>query len=202
MDELRDTHRLESRSQSDQIDALRAQAAETEALLAAATANVVRMEEDISKQKAETGALKVEVERAKAVGKEEEEKRVKAISLLKTVRTKLVKAEKDREDVARERDAAKEEGVREREKSLVEKSRLEGDVERVRGERERDIAGLRAQFDRELAEIREKFDKEGAARKAQYELEAITSKVCLSGQLFLTFVLPHSPKNRQHIRKS
>ncbi|KDQ11608.1 hypothetical protein BOTBODRAFT_114193 [Botryobasidium botryosum FD-172 SS1] len=183
MEELRDTHRLESRSQSDQIDKLRSQFAETEALLAAATASVARVEEESAKHKAETETLKTEVERAKAVGKEEEEKRVKAISLLKTVRTKLVKAEKDRDEAARERDAAKEEGVRERERGLAEKARLEGEVERARAERDKEVAALKAQFEKELAEVRDKFEKESAARKSQFELDAITSKAAYTKEL-------------------
>ena len=59
-------------------------------------------EEAATKQKEVIDQLLQEVGNAKAVAKEEEEKRVKAVSLLKTVRQKLVKAEKERDDALRE----------------------------------------------------------------------------------------------------
>ncbi|EEB88159.1 hypothetical protein MPER_14160, partial [Moniliophthora perniciosa FA553] len=89
-------------SQSEQIESLRKQLAETESLLKASQGTLSQGEDRAATQKAEIGRLQKEVDKAKDVAKEEEEKRVKAISLLKTVRQKLVKAEKDKEDAVKE----------------------------------------------------------------------------------------------------
>ena len=93
---------MESKSQIEQIDKLKAQIDEAEALLRATQGSTARAEEEVAKQKAEVEHLKKEVERMKGNVKDEEEKRVKAVGLLKTVRQKLVKAEKERDDALKE----------------------------------------------------------------------------------------------------
>lgn len=169
MEELRDTHRLESASQVELVDQLRAQLDETSAKLAAASSAAAL---ETSSQKAAVTQLTAELDKAKNLAKEEEEKRTKAISLLKTVRTKLVKAEKDREE--KEKEAVREKD--ERERMVAEMKRLETDVERGRSEREREVRALREQFEKEVANVRERFEREAAARKGQFELDAITTK--------------------------
>ena len=77
IDELRDIHRLESKSQSDQIHKLRAQLDEAEALLKASQHSTSQLETESTKQKAEVDRLRSEVEKTKASLKDEEEKRVK-----------------------------------------------------------------------------------------------------------------------------
>ncbi|KAJ7706097.1 hypothetical protein B0H17DRAFT_919676 [Mycena rosella] len=176
VEELRDTHRLESASQSAQIEKQKRQLIEVEALLAASQGSITKADESATAQKAEIDRLLGEVERSKRVAKEEEEKRVKAISLLKTVRQKLVKAEKERDDVLREVAMSKDKDKAEREKELLEKSRLQTELETVNSERDKAIAGLKAQFDRELATIRDRHDKETAGLRGQFELEALTTK--------------------------
>ncbi|KAJ7631008.1 hypothetical protein FB45DRAFT_990856 [Roridomyces roridus] len=151
--ELRDTHRLESSSQSAQIEKLKKQLGESETLLAASQSS-----------KAEIDRLKGEVERSKQVAKEEEEKRVKAISLLKTVRQKLVKAEKERDDLQRDAGAAKDKEKAERDSDQLEKARLRAEIETVNTEREKVVAALKA------------HDKEAAALRGQFELETLTAK--------------------------
>lgn len=177
IDELRDTHRLESHSQSDQIERLRKQAAETEALLKASHDAAAQAESENASTRAELETLKKELERTQGLAKEEEEKRVKAISLLKTVRQKLVKAEKDRDEARGELAAAKEREKGDRDKEEAERSRLQKEIDSVNAERERAVAGLKGQFDKEVAGVKERYEREISALKGQFELEAISTKV-------------------------
>ncbi|KAJ6575196.1 hypothetical protein B0H19DRAFT_1208639 [Mycena capillaripes] len=183
IEELRDTHRLESASQSAQIEKLKKQLGEFEALLAASQGSVSQGDESAAAQKVEIDRLHKEVETAKRVAKEEEEKRVKAISLLKTVRQKLVKAEKERDDIHREFAGSKDKEKAEREGELLEKSKLQSELETVNSEREKAIAGLKNQFDREMASLRDKHEKEAAVLRGQFELEALTTKSSHSKEL-------------------
>ncbi|KAJ7103449.1 hypothetical protein B0H15DRAFT_812316 [Mycena belliarum] len=176
IEELRDTHRLESASQSAQIEKQKRQLAEVEALLTASQGSINKGDESAAAQKAEIDRLAGEVERSKQVAKEEEEKRVKAISLLKTVRQKLVKAEKERDDVQREVAMSRDKDRAEKDKEALEKSRLQTEIETVNSEREKAVAGLRAQFDREMATLKDRHDKETAGLRGQFELEALTTK--------------------------
>jgi len=153
--EIRDTHRLEGSSQSELISKLRQQLATAETALAQKTSdngNVAQLKEDLAK--------------AQTTAKDEEEKRSKAISLLKTVRMKLVKAEKDKEEV--EKDRAEE---------RAERSSAREEVERVKAEKEREVNSLRKGFERETQGIKDRAEKDLAAKKADWELEMITTKV-------------------------
>ncbi|KAF8216144.1 hypothetical protein K438DRAFT_1926517 [Mycena galopus ATCC 62051] len=173
IEELRDTHRLESTSQSAQIEKLKKQLTESEALLAAAHG---QSDEHSAAQKAEIERLTKEVESSKRVAKEEEEKRVKAISLLKTVRQKLVKAEKERDDIQREVATSKDKDKAEKDRDQLEKSRLQSELEAANAEREKTVVGLKTQFDREVTSLRDKYEKETAVMRGQFELEALTTK--------------------------
>ncbi|KAJ7786400.1 hypothetical protein B0H16DRAFT_1657710 [Mycena metata] len=173
IEELRDTHRLESTSQSVQIEKLKKQLAEVEALL---TASQAQGDESATAQKAEIDRLRGEVERSTRVAKEEEEKRVKAISLLKTVRQKLVKAEKERDDTLREVATSKDKDKVDRERDQLDRARLQAEIGAVNSEREKAVAGLKIQFDREIATLRDKQEKEVSALRGQFELEALTTK--------------------------
>ena len=155
IEELRDTHRLEGSSQGDLISKLRSQLTTAESNLASRASELVSV-----------GQLRNELTKAQTMAKEEEEKRTKAISLLKTVRMKLVKAEKDKEEV--EKDRAEE---------RAERSRAGEETERVKADREREVNGLRKGFERELVGAKERFEKDMQARKAAWELEMITTKV-------------------------
>ena len=156
IDELRDTHRLEGSSQSTLITKLRSQLSTAESNLAARVAELSSLSE-----------TKAELTRAQGQIKEEEEKRSKAIQLLKTVRLKLVKAEKDKEEV--EKDRAEE---------RAERARATDEVEKVRAEKEREVQRLRAGFERELQGQKERWEREMKEKKAAWELEMITTKVC------------------------
>ena len=178
IEELRDTHRLEVRSQIDQIDSLRAQLEESEALLKAAQGSSVQTEEVTRKLQADVDAAHAETQKLKETVKDEEEKRTKAISLLKTVRQKLVKAEKERDDALKEVVALKDREKAAQESMKTEKARLDKEIENVRIEKERDIIGLKSHFDREIAGAKERAEKEFLARRGQLELEAASIKVC------------------------
>ena len=177
IEELRDTHRLESRSQSDLVDSLRKQLEEIEAVLKALQDSAAQTEEDNKKRQVEHDQLRDETQKLRNTAKEEEEKRVKAISLLKTVRQKLVKSEKDKEDAVKEILVMKEKEKAEKEREEAERAKLEKEIEMIRAEKEKDIAGLKAHFDRELAAVKDRLEKEFLARRGQLELEAITTKV-------------------------
>jgi small-conductance mechanosensitive channel len=155
MEELRDTHRLEGSSQTDLIAKLRSQLNTAETNLAQKTAD-----------NAASAQLKDELAKAQTAAKEEEEKRTKAISLLKTVRMKLVKVEKEKEEI--EKDRAEE---------RAERSTARDEVERVKAEKEREVNVLRKGFERELASAKERYEKDLQTKKAAWELEMITTKV-------------------------
>ncbi|TBU34549.1 peroxisomal membrane anchor protein conserved region-domain-containing protein [Dichomitus squalens] len=176
IEELRDIHRLESKSQIDQIDQLKAQVEEAEKLLKASQSSTAQAEQESAKRKAEIDKLQSELDKAKNDAKEEEEKRTKAIALLKTVRQKLVKAEKERDDAVKEVNTLKETEKGEREKEKAERAKLQAEIQKVNEEREMAVQGLRAQFDREVTALKEKHEKELATLRGQYELEAITAK--------------------------
>ncbi|RPD82011.1 hypothetical protein L226DRAFT_475472 [Lentinus tigrinus ALCF2SS1-7] len=176
LEELRDIHRLESKSLTDQIDKLKSQLEEAEKLLKASQASTSQVEQESAKRKAEIDRLQGELDKATNNAKEEEEKRTKAIALLKTVRQKLVKAEKERDDALKEVATMKETEKAEREKEKAEKAKLQAEIEKVNSERETALQGMRAHFDKEMAAMKEKHEKELAALRGQFELEAITTK--------------------------
>ncbi|RPD64936.1 hypothetical protein L227DRAFT_519553 [Lentinus tigrinus ALCF2SS1-6] len=176
LEELRDIHRLESKSLTDQIDKLKSQLEEAEKLLKASQASTSQVEQESAKRKAEIDRLQGELDKATNNAKEEEEKRTKAIALLKTVRQKLVKAEKERDDALKEVATLKETEKAEREKEKAEKAKLQAEIEKVNSERETALQGMRAHFDKEMAAMKEKHEKELAALRGQFELEAITTK--------------------------
>lgn len=185
IEELKDTHRLETRSQSDQSYKLRQQLNEAEALVAASQASASHTEEEMARRNAEIERLAVEVAKAKEVAKEEEEKRVKAISLLKTVRQKLVKAEKDRDDALKEIGESKEKDRLERDRERAERARLQSEIDAVNSEREKAVTGLRTQFDKEVATVKDRSEKELSATRAQFEVEIAALKMSHSTELTL-----------------
>ncbi|THH20641.1 hypothetical protein EW146_g766 [Bondarzewia mesenterica] len=176
IEELRDTHRLESKSQIDLVDNLRKQLNEAEALIKANEGASAQQEAEAAKQKADIEKLHTEVDRYKSSAKDEEEKRTKAVSLLKSVRQKLVKAEKDRDEAVKELNGAKEREKGEREKEQTERVRLQEEIDKVKADKEATLTSLRVQFERETVAFKEKIEKDMSALKGQFELEAITNK--------------------------
>ncbi|TFY83598.1 hypothetical protein EWM64_g422 [Hericium alpestre] len=176
IEELRETHHLESRSSSELIDQVRAQLSQAEALLDASRTSTTQLEAELAQQKLEMERLHAEVNKAKGAAKDEEEKRTKAISLLKTVRQKLVKAEKERDEALAEAKAIKENEKAERERERVERVRLQGEVDKMRSEKETAIANLKALHEREITAQRERDERDRSALRAQLELDAVTTK--------------------------
>ncbi|XP_006454982.1 hypothetical protein AGABI2DRAFT_239477 [Agaricus bisporus var. bisporus H97] len=176
IEELRETHKLSSTSQVDQIDGLRNQLRKTDVLLEQAQKSMTTTEEKVSQKEKEIASLKSDVQRMKNLVKDEEEKRTKAISLLKSVRQKLVKAEKDKEDALKEAAMLREKDRAGGEKEQAERTRLLREIESINAEKEEVMANLRAQFENEITGLREQHNKEMAATKGQFELEAITTK--------------------------
>ncbi|KAF9650502.1 hypothetical protein BDM02DRAFT_1385736 [Thelephora ganbajun] len=176
IEELRDTHRLESKSQSELIERLRKQAEETEALLHASHSAETTNKESAEKFQSEINNLKAELEKQKGVVKDEEEKRTKAIALLKTVRQKLVKAEKERDDVVREVGELREKDKADKARERVEKIRMHNEIEQANLEREKAVAGLRTQFDKEVALLKDRQEKDIQALQGQFESETAALK--------------------------
>ncbi|KAG6911908.1 hypothetical protein DXG01_000155 [Tephrocybe rancida] len=176
LEELQDTHRLESSSQNLQMEKLRTQLSEAEALLNAAHSADAQAEEVAAGQRTEMDNMLKELERAKLSAKEEEEKRVKAISLLKTVRQKLVKAEKEKEEALNAATATQERDRSEREREQAERSRLRSELDASNTDREKALAGLKSQFDKELANFRDRYEKEIATSNAQSEADLASVK--------------------------
>ncbi|CCM05148.1 uncharacterized protein FIBRA_07357 [Fibroporia radiculosa] len=183
IDELREIHRLESKSQSDQIEKLKGQVSESEALLKASQSSNVQVEEEVLKWKAETERLQSEMERLKGLSKEEEEKRVKAVALLKTVRQKLVKAEKERDDAIKDTQQIKEKDKEELEKDKAEKLELRQEIERANTEHETALVGLKLHFEKESVMLKDRQEKELLAVRGQYELEALAVKSSYTREL-------------------
>lgn len=183
IEELRGVHRLEIASHLDQVEKLKQQLAEAEALISASQASTSQTEEEEAKKKSEIAQLTAEVSKAREIAKEEEEKRVKAVSLLKTVRQKLVKAEKERDDAVKELNEVKEQERHEQERVRSERARLESEIDSVNVERERAVTGLRAQFDKELAAMSDRAEREVSSARMQFTAEFDRLKTSHSTEL-------------------
>ena len=179
IEELRDTHRLESKSQNEQIHKLQAQVEEAEALLKATQNSAATLETESHKRATEVTRLQGELDKMKVTVKEEEEKRVKAIGLLKTVRQKLVKTEKERDDATKEAHALHAKEKEEREKEKAERQKLQGEVDKAKLDRELAVQSLKIQSEKELAALKESHAQELAALRGQFELEFATAKVSI-----------------------
>jgi hypothetical protein len=184
IEELREIHRLESVSQTELVDELRSQIQQNEALLKAARTFNSQLEADVAKGRTETDQLRTEAEKLSGLAKDEEEKRNKAVSLLKTVRQKLVKAEKEREDALKEAAAVKEGRKTEHDKEQLEREKLQGELNKLKVEKEVSLADLRAQFEKDLMASKQRSERETAALRGQFELEIVTAKVCSNRSRF------------------
>ncbi|KAJ3502953.1 hypothetical protein NLJ89_g8655 [Agrocybe chaxingu] len=182
-DELRETHRLESHSRSEEVKKLQTQLDETEALFQAAQRATTSVEEASQKDREEIERLHKEVESAKGLAKEEEEKRVKAISLLKTVRQKLVKAEKDKEDAIKEVAASKEREKGDKDKEMAERMNLQHEIDNLKAAHEKATATLKSQFEKDMANLRERYEQEIIALRGQAELDLAAAKSAYTKEL-------------------
>jgi len=176
LQELHVNHKLETQALSEGLRKTKTHLKETETLFEAAQRGVTNAEEMADQKKEEISQLEKELDQSKTVAREEEEKRVKAITLLKTVRQKLVKAEKDREDVFKEMAAMREREKGNKDKDQAEKLHLLRDLELSAQE----IAALRAQFEKDLSATRERFEQGVSTLKGEHELDLASVKVPIS----------------------
>jgi len=151
--------------------------AETEALFDAAQRATSNAEDVVNKHREEISQLQKDVEDVKNLAKEEEEKRVKAISLLKTVRQKLVKAEKDREDAVKEANSLRNREKGDKDKEQAEKLNFHYEMESLTATHDKAIAALRSQFEKDIAAMRERYEQEIGALRGQSELDLASIKV-------------------------
>jgi hypothetical protein len=168
------------------VDELRTQIQRNEALFKATQSSKAQLEADIAKRKVETDQMRTEVEKVNAFAKDEEEKRSKAVSLLKTVRQKLVKAEKDREDALKEMAALKESQKVEHDKEQLDRERLQSELNKLRIEKEVSLADHRAQFEKDIAALKQRSEKELSTLRSQFELETVAAKAWLTSFLVLS----------------
>lgn len=122
-------------------------------------------------------------DKLKLVAKEEEEKRIKALSLLRALRQKLVKSEKDREEGDKEREALRVADVATQETVKADKLRFESEIVSLRAAQELQLTKLRQAFERETNSIRTQHERESTAKRGQTELDVITAKATHSKEL-------------------
>ncbi|KAF8633659.1 hypothetical protein AX15_001308 [Amanita polypyramis BW_CC] len=183
--ELSSKHNLESQSQSEVVERLSSQITEAEALFKASQQASCKVQESVHKQKEEMQKLQADLERAKNVAKEEEEKRVKAISLLKTVRQKLVKTERERDETLKEAALLKQREQEDKDKEQADKIRLQEELNVAKADKEKASTKTKAQFEKELAGLKERYEKELSVLKGQFELESVTLKASHTKELSL-----------------
>ncbi|KAF8807465.1 hypothetical protein BYT27DRAFT_7165127 [Phlegmacium glaucopus] len=174
---------LESNSRSEEIQKLKTQMAETEALFDAAQRATSNAEDMVNKHQEEISQLQKNIEVVKNLAKEEEEKRVKAISLLKTVRQKLVKAEKDREEAVKEVNSLKDREKGDKDKEQAEKLNFQYEMESLTAAHDKATATLRSQFEKDIATMRERYEQEIGALRGQSELDLASIKISSSKEL-------------------
>ncbi|BGP29884.1 hypothetical protein JCM10296v2_001633 [Rhodotorula toruloides] len=168
-EELRETHRLEHKSQQDEIDSMREQLSKKDAKLTAAESAAAQTRAEIAKASEEYDKLKI-------VAKEEEEKRVKALSLLRALRQKLVKNEKEKEDSDKELEQLRASEQQAQETLKADRSRFDSEIVALRSAQEQQINKLKQSFERETAKLKEQFDRDSTNKRGQFELDAITAK--------------------------
>ncbi len=185
LEELQETHKIENQSLSAEIRKLKIQLSETDALFEAAQRATSNVEQAAERQKEDVSRLEKGLEQAKNLAKEEEEKRVKAITLLKTVRQKLVKAEKDKEDTLKEMAAIKEREKGDKDKEQAERLNFLRELEATQTTHAQEVSGLKSQFEKDIAALRERYEHEISALRGQRDLDLAAAKVGLYGTPFL-----------------
>lgn len=176
IEELRDTHRLEHQSQQSEIDALRDSLAARNASLEESNDKLAAAEKAAEATRQEIIKAADEYDKLKVVAKEEEEKRVKALSLLRALRQKLVKNEQEK--AANDQELEK---ARKGEKDALDtlksdRARFDKEIVGLRTAHEAMIVKLRSGFEREAQGLKERFEKEAISKRGQFELDAIHVK--------------------------
>ena len=154
--------------------------AETEALFEAAQRATSHAEDTANAHREEIFQLQKDIEDVKNLAKEEEEKRIKAISLLKSVRQKLVKAEKDREDAIKEVNSHKDREKGDKDKEHAERLNFQYELESLTTAHEKATTTLRSQFEKDSAAMRERYEQEIGSLRGQSELDLASIKVIIT----------------------
>ncbi|GAA5842849.1 hypothetical protein JCM5353_003713 [Sporobolomyces roseus] len=176
IEELRDTHRLEHQSQQAEIDALRDSLAARNASLEESNDKLAAAEKSAEATRQEIVKAADEYDKLKVVAKEEEEKRVKALSLLRALRQKLVKNEQEKATNDQELEKARK-GEKDALDTLKsDRARFDKEIVGLRTAHEAVVAKLRSGFEREAQGLKERFEKEAISKRGQFELDAIHVK--------------------------
>lgn len=183
MDEMIDTHRLETDHNLNEIDELHAalehHVRESETHRTAA----IKMFEELEAARTEMVAAKAETVKVRASAKEEEEKREKAISLLRAVRGKLQNVEKAKLEADEARDSARSVVKTTQEMLEAEKARFETELGGVKRAHEEHHASLLVAHARELDTLREAHVKEFGSHKSAFENELANAKTAHQGEI-------------------
>lgn len=165
LQDLRETHRIERESSAAALVALRSQLSSKDGPLKAITTQLTMAEETTKLAQAELVISREEYEKMKLVAKEEEERRVKALSLLRALRQKIVKLDKEKEEYERSLDA-----VKLGESTAVEALKLE------KSRTEKEMMTLRLKQETQMGKLSHSL-------KAQYEREAVARKAAFEGEM-------------------
>lgn len=103
------------------------------------------------------------------------------------MRGQLLKANKERDEAVKDRDAARAEERKAEEREKDERARGTAMLSQVKAERYSALANLRNQYEREVAAAKEQTRAELAALRSQYEIELASTRV---GSIML-YVISH-----------
>jgi hypothetical protein len=170
--ELQHAHDLKVASKSEQIEELRKQLFESESLLSMAG-------EDATVKQNEAHTLTSMLEKSKMTAKEEEEKRVKAVGLLKTVRQKLVKTERERDELNRDLLAAR----TELDKGINERAALQNAMGAVKSDAIAQIAEAKVSWHKEMANQKTEMEKATSSALERMKLDLSATNVRAYSQM-------------------
>ena len=126
--------------------------------------------------RAEVTAAAAEYDKLKVVAKEEEEKRIKALSLLRALRQKLVKNEQDNRDSDRVIAEARASEKQAQDTLKADRARFDSEIVALRAAQEQQVNKLKQSFERETATLKQQYERDATNKKGQFELNAITAK--------------------------
>jgi hypothetical protein len=162
---------------------------------------------NLAVHKADAEATKSALAKAQTLAKEEEEKRVKAVSLLKTVRQKLVRVEKEKEEALSALQELKSREQDWSEKGQAANAQLAARLAKSEADAELALKEAKRQWEKESTLKQTRLEQEHIALKGQLELELVTVKVHVidissqfhphtaSGCAFERTFSSHSPNN-------
>ncbi|GAA5910969.1 uncharacterized protein JCM6883_000664 [Sporobolomyces salmoneus] len=183
VEELRDTHRLEHQSQQSEIDALRDSLAARNASLEEANDKLAAADKSAAATRQEIVKAAEEYDKLKLVAKEEEEKRVKALSLLRALRQKLVKNEQEKTANDQELEKSKKAEKDALDTLKNDRARFDKEIVSLRTAHEAQNNKLKAGFERENQLLKERYEKEAISKRGQFELDAIHVKATQAKEL-------------------